>query len=189
MDMAVTLGYSRMLTSRTGLGVGIKYISSRLESENASAGAVDAGIKCDVIPETLSAGLAVQNFGTQLKYISKGAPLPLNVKLGGQYLFKLEDTMGPDNRIALLSDLNYMKDAGFYANLGVDFMVSYSQDASLSLRGGYKTGAEEKGSGLSLGFGVDMKKYVVDYAYSPLGDLGKAHRLTLTLRFSGENRE
>lgn len=189
MDTAATLGYGRALTPRTSLGMGIKYISSKLESETAAAAAADAGIKYDVIPEALSAGLAVQNLGTPLKYINKSDPLPLNVKLGAQYIFKIENDIGAKNNIVVLSDINHMKDSGFYANLGIDIIVNYSADASFSVRGGYKTNAGEKDAGLSLGFGINMGKYAVDYAYSPMGDLGKAHRITLTLRFDGEKRK
>jgi len=188
-DMAVSFGYGRMLTSRLGLGLTAKYISSKLESETASAAAADAGLKYELIPEVLRAGFAVQDLGTPLKYISKSEPLPLNVKLGGEYVLKFDEGTGTDNKILLFSDLNHMQDAGFYANFGADFLVTYSEGASFSVRAGYKTNVSDKGSGFSAGFGVDMKKYVIDYSYSPMGDLGKAQRLSFTMRFDGKNEE
>ena len=188
-DLAVALGYGRRLTSRLGLGLTAKYISSKLESETASAAAADAGLKYEVIPEALSAGFAVQNLGTRLKYISKSEALPFNVKLGGEYAVKFEEGMGTDNKILLFADLNHMQDAGFYANFGADFMVRYSEEASFSVRGGYKTNVSDKGSGFSAGFGADMKTYVIDYSYSPMGDLGKAQRISFALRFGGKSEE
>ena len=188
-DMAVALGYARMLTSRLGLGLTAKYISSKLESETASAAAADAGLKYEILPEALSAGFAVQNLGTPLKYVSKSEALPLNVKIGGEYALKFEEGTGEDNKILFFSDLNHMRDAGFYANFGVDLLVKYSEEASFSVRCGYKTNVSDKGAGFSAGFGADMKKYVIDYSYSPMGDLGKAQRLSFTLRFEGKNVE
>ncbi|MBU2573064.1 MAG: PorV/PorQ family protein [Elusimicrobia bacterium] len=187
-DMAVTFGYGRQATPRRSWGLDIKYISSRLESASAGALALDAGIKYDSVPGVFNMGFVLQNLGTQLKYLSDNDPLPLNIKAGGRYLFRTEDGTGDRNaqNVSVLADLNYMKGPGYYANLGLELMVNYTEGTLCALRGGYKTHAGGGAGGLSFGFGVDTKKYAVDYAYSPMGDLGKAHRLSLTLRFAGK---
>ncbi|MBI4803056.1 MAG: PorV/PorQ family protein [Elusimicrobia bacterium] len=188
-DMAVAFGYGRQATLRRSWGLEVKYISSRLETASAGALAADAGIQYDAVPGAFNMGFVVQNLGTQLKYINDNDPLPLNVKAGGRYLIRTEDGTGERSgqHISVLTDLNYMKGPGFYANLGLELLVNYSEGTSYAVRGGYKTHAGGSAGGLSFGFGVDAKKYAVDYAFSPMGDLGKAHRLSLTVRFDGKN--
>ena len=76
-----------------------------------------------------------------------------------------------------------MKDTGVYANAGIDFMSVYRDGTSFSFRGGYRTNAADSSSGASLGLGIGASAYLIDYSYSMLGDLGQAHRLSLTLKF------
>lgn len=186
-DMAAALGYSRKLTSRIGLGLDIKYISSKLETEDASAVAADAGVKYAAVPGSFNVGFVAQNIGTQLKYRDEGDPLPLNFKFGGQYTLDISDDMDTTKNVSLFTDLNHLRDSGFYANFGAEFLVRYSETASFAVRGGYKTNVADNSAGLSFGFGLDARSYVIDYAYSVMGDLGKAHRISLTLRFDGKN--
>lgn len=188
-DMAVTLSYARGLAPGTDLGLSVKHISSKLDTEAASALALDAGLKYAAIPEKLVFGFALQNAGGQLNYISEGDPLPMNFKLGAQYTLGLEKQRSAKKDISFFTDVNYMKDSGLYANLGVDLMSVYDRNSNFSLRAGYRTNAGVKSSGLSAGLGLDMKTYLVDYAYAPMGDLGDTHRLSLTLKFgSGVSR-
>ncbi|HAH33056.1 MAG TPA: hypothetical protein DCL44_12155 [Elusimicrobia bacterium] len=184
MDMAVALGYSRQSTPRAGWGLDIKYISSKLEADAATAIAVDAGIKYAAIPGSLDLGFVAQNIGTKLKYINESDPLPLNFKFGGRYTLKLEDETDFRRNVSIFTDLNHMKDSSFYASVGADFTVRYSGGTSFSVRGGYRTDISSKDGGLAFGFGADIKRWTIDYAYSPMGDLGKAHKISLTLKFS-----
>lgn len=187
-DMAVAFGYARRLTPRKAWGADVKYISSRLESESATAFAADAGVSYSAVPGTLETGFALQNLGSRLKYVSAGDPLPLNARLGGRYLIRLTDNTGDKNRqnVSVLADLNSMKGAGFYANLGLELQVNYVEGTLCALRAGYKTQASGSAGGISFGFGLEMAKYTVDYAFSSMGELGQAHRLSLTMRFDSK---
>lgn len=182
-DLAVTLGYSGRLAVRTNFGLSAKYISSRLESEAAAALALDAGIKYAALPGKLVFGFAVQNAGGKLTYINEGDPLPLNLKLGGQYLFSLDKNSATKKDLTVFTDINHMKDSGAYANIGVDVTSVYDKDTNFSLRAGYRTNAGVKSAGIAAGLGVDMKAYILEYAYAPMGDLGNTHRFSLTFKF------
>ena len=185
-DMVVALGYSWMPTPRTGLGLDLKYISGKLEADTAKAAALDAGFKYAAIPGALNLGFVAQNIGTRLKYINEGDSLPFNIKFGGQYVFRIDEANEAGKSVSIFTDFNHMSDAGLYANLGVDFTAEYSPGTSFAVRGGYKTNAADKGGGVSFGFGVDIKACTIDYSYSPMGDLGKAHRVSVTVRLDGK---
>ena len=182
-DMAVTLGYSRALGHGTDLGFNAKRISSKLDTETASALALDAGLKFAAIPGKLDFGLALQNVGGKLSYISAGDPLPFNFKLGGQYTLNLEKQKSIRKDITFFTDVNHVRDSGLYANIGIDLTSVYDRNSNFSLRAGYRTNAGGK-SGLSAGLGLDMTNYLVDYAYAPMGDLGITHRVSLTMKFA-----
>jgi hypothetical protein len=171
-DMAAALGYAGRLGD---------YAS--YDDSKATAAALDAGLKYTVTPGRFALGAAVQNLGGKLKYETAGAQLPVNLKAGGELVVPMGDDSGSQKRMSILADVNYLKDAGLYGNLGLDFASDYADGGSFALRGGYRTDIAGGSSGLSLGLGLDMKTYVIDYAYSLMGDIGQAHRLSLTVRF------
>lgn len=186
-DMAVTLGYSRALAAGTDFGANIKYISSRLDTESATALALDTGIKYAAIPGKLDFGFALQNAGTKMTYLDEGDSLPLNIKFGGQYTVNLAKARSEKKDIAFYADLNHMKDSGVYANVGIDLMSVYDRTTNFSIRAGYRTNAGGKSAGVSAGLGLDMTAYLVEYAYAPMGDLGNTHRFSLTFKFGDKN--
>lgn len=185
-DIAATFGFGRRTSPRKAWGADVKYISSRLESASAKAFAADAGLQYDAVPGKFETGFALQNFGTKLKYLNASDPLPLNAKAGGRYIIRPQGSGGDRNnqKVSVLADLNSMRGAGFFANLGVELQVNYVEGTLCALRAGYKTQAAGSLGGISFGFGIEAPKYTVDYAYTSMGDLGQAHRLSLTLRFA-----
>lgn len=185
-DLAVTLGYSGRLAPRANFGLNAKYISSKLETEAATALTMDAGIKYAAVPGKLVFGLALQNLGGRLTYISEGDSLPLNLKFGGQFTFSLDRNTATKKDLTLYTDLNQLKDSGAYANAGVDLTSAYDKDTTFSLRAGYRTNAGGGSAGFAAGMGVDMKAYLVEYAYAPLGDLGNTHRFSLAFKFGAK---
>lgn len=182
-DMAVALAYSGRLALRTNFGISAKYISSKLEDEAATVLAFDAGVKYAALPGKLVFGLAVQNVGGKLTYISEGDALPMNVKLGGQYTFNLDKNSATRKDLTAFTDVNHLRDSGAYANIGLDLTSVYDKDTTFSLRAGYRTNAGTRASGAAAGLGVDMKAYSFEYAYAPMGDLGNTHRFSLTFKF------
>lgn len=180
-DMAVTAAYARKITEKLGAGLSAKYVRSSIDSESASAAALDAGLRYAAVPGSLELGLAATNIGTGLKYDGESEPLPAGVKLGGRYAFTYSDDTEGEKKVSLFADLNEMRDPGFYASLGLDMTVSYRSGSSFSVRAGYRTGAEAAGGGSSFGLGMGVKGYAIDYAYSAMGDLGKVHRVSLSV--------
>ena len=181
-DMAVTMSYGNRLAPRANFGVSLKYLSSKLEDASATAMTLDAGVKYAALPGKLVFGFALQNVGGTLTYLSSSDTLPMNVKLGAQYAVNLDNNSATKKDLTFFTDVNNMKDSGSYANLGADLTSVYDKDTTFSLRAGYRTNAGGS-AGFAGGLGVDMKKYIIEYAYAPMGDLGNAHRFSVTVKF------
>lgn len=181
-DLAAGFGFAAELDEKTAFGFAAKFVSSRLEDSRASGAAFDAGARYAALPGRLSLGAAVQNAGGGLKYESESAPLPLTFRAGGEYVFQLQEAEGRRQSVAALLDGTYLKDSGAGTGAGLEY-ASESESGSFALRGGWHTTGAGKGAGLTLGLGISSQAYMLDYSYSAMGDLGQAHRLSLTLRF------
>ena len=179
VDMALCAGYGSAIGKKFRLGAVVKYISSRIEDESASAFAADAGILYRAKENKLNFGFVVQNAGTQLKYIEEGYSLPLNIKIASAFKLK-------KRKLLLTLDLNAPIDNSPRLNAGVEY--NYRQSKLLfSPRVGYKTNTKgQEGdfvSGISGGIGIKYLSIATDYAWVPYGDLGQAHIITLSMKF------
>ncbi|MBI5573154.1 MAG: PorV/PorQ family protein, partial [Elusimicrobia bacterium] len=184
-DMAVTISYARKVKDIPA-GVNIKYISSKLEDESATAFAADIGgiyDKLKIKNEKLKIGLAVQNIGTKMKFIDEGGPLPLNIKLGCSYNILRRKNPA----IILALDINKTIDSDIRANFGSEYSRKFGKNIICSGMVGYKTNTEgyEAINGLSAGFGFSFKEYSLDYAFVSFGELGDTHRISLLAKFGG----
>ncbi|MBN1621878.1 MAG: PorV/PorQ family protein [Endomicrobiales bacterium] len=175
-DYALILSYAREEYS-IPLGVNLKYISSKIEDETASAFAIDIGGMYKLMEDRLSCGLVLQNIGTKMKYISEEDPLPFNIKMGGSYNIR-------ENWIGVL-DINMPRDNDINFGLGSEYVYEINSELDASGRIGYNTRNKDTGgtNGLSLGVGVVYNTYGIDYAFAPFGDLGSTHRISLSVSF------
>jgi len=65
--------------------------------------------------------------------------------------------------------------------------MEYHPVSILALRAGYKTMKNPDLGGLtgvSGGMGINLGKFNFDYSFTPFGDLGISHRVSLLIRFS-----
>lgn len=188
-DMAATISYSRKLSLRgeadaISVGLNVKYISSKLEDEKATAFAADVGGVYDKIKiknEKLKIGLVVQNIGTKMKFIDEADPLPLNIKLGCSYPLI---SQSPNFLISAL-DINKPIDNDVRVNFGTEYSRKFGENIICAARVGYKTNTKgyEAIDGISAGFGFGFKEYSLDYAFTPYGDLGDTHRVSVIAKF------
>ncbi|MFH1353330.1 MAG: PorV/PorQ family protein [bacterium] len=172
-DMLMTFAYSKKM-KKVSIGSNLKYISSNIDGEIATAiGADFGGI---YRKNKLNIGLAVQNLGTKMKFVKDEFSLPLNIKLGGAYKFGR-------SFIAAL-DFNFPNDNDSRVNTGVEYSKKYGENLVVALRTGYKTNTEglDASDGLSAGFGLRYGECLMDYAWVPYGDLGVSHRISFTYR-------
>lgn len=169
-SMAVALSAGRVMNDKLSLGLTLKFVQEGIEKESASAFAVDAG-GVYKLGEDTSAALVVQNLGTGMKFVKESAGLPMNIKIGGAHRLL-------EKKLLLSLDFNKYTDTTFRGNLGAEYRLS----EMLALRLGYN-GGNDMGSGLTGGFGLKYSRLNFDYAFVPYGDLGDAHRLSLSYRF------
>lgn len=178
-DNAFGLYYGMEITSSLAVGLGGKYILSRIDGVEATAFAVDAGLTYR-ISDKFNLGASIVNVGSELQFITKREELPMTYRLGGSYLWDLTR-----NRSVLFTG-----DA--WGGPDIDWEFGGGVEAKLlphvSLRGGYNTVATDITSGLSAGLGFDLSiggvDLDLDYSYVPFDDLGgDAHRGSINLKW------
>ncbi|MFH1784098.1 MAG: PorV/PorQ family protein [bacterium] len=174
-DMAVALAYGREVSKNIYAGISAKYLSQTLDDQSATGFAGDVGVLWKAT-DKMGLGLAVQNLGTEMKFINSGDPLPMNIKAGVGYKFIKGLTVG--------LDVNLPNDNDVSVATGVEYEIQMGDSFVLSPRAGYKTGTDLGSiSGLGAGFGFRLNQLGLDFAYVPCGDLGNSYRVSLSGQF------
>lgn len=186
-DMSAGLAMSSRWNSLQ-VGGQFKWIRQDLAGEVAQGPAVDIGLLSPTPFRRLSVGLSVRNLGPKMKFVSEEFNLPLTVSGGLGYRL--------NNAINIAADLHSRPyDDEMTAALGVEFHAM----ETLALRAGYlervaqaissaQQSETERGSfgnlsGFSAGMGLKLGTMGLDYAFSPFGELGNVHAITLSAAF------
>lgn len=162
------------------LGGAVKFVRSEI-AQRAQTVAFDLGAisPCpSFYGENGVCALAVQNIGAPLKFDQKAEPLPTMAKLGWAF--------GVTHAVLLSAEAALSRGEGVYGALGAEGTAEVSSGVSASARLGVNslTWGDVSGlSGVSAGVGVKFAGLAVDYAATPFGGLGLAHRVSLTFGF------
>lgn len=199
-DTAVTAGYA-LEVGKAGVGASITYIKSELASDATVEGfAIDFGGRY-IVWQDVVLGAAVQHLGPGLKYGDKASNLPLTIRGGAS------GTM-LNKRLLLAADVLKPSDGGVELLAGAELSQPFTGDITLSLRGGWRSVAPEgSNAGLSAGGGLrwmpkkplgtdedlmnafgdtdslKLSGIRLDYAWTPMGELGAAHWLSFAIVF------
>lgn len=173
-SLAVGAGYGRELAEGLRAGAGAKLIREEIAGVSAQGYAFDLGLQHDVafLPG-LSLGAAVQNLGPSVRFQSARERLPLNLRLGAAYAFKL---FGVDNT-AVFDAAKERSESAVYA-AGLETLAA----GVLPVRVGFNT-RNDAGPGVTAGVGWRGESLSLDYAFVPYGELGSAHRFSVSLRW------
>jgi opacity protein-like surface antigen len=210
IDLAIGISYARLLTDRFALGGTGKYVRQQIWNSSADGFAVDVGVYYRTDFRNMRIGMAITNFGTDLRMAGKDLrvahdidpnrsgnndrlpanmetdawPLPLNFRVGVA-MDLIDSGM---NRATLAIDAQQPNDQSESANFGLE----YAFRDLIFLRGGYRqafSSVREDG-GLSLGFGInyELTRRVAarfDYAWQQFQDgrLGSPQMLTFEMTF------
>lgn len=159
------------------VGVGVQGLYGSIDTFFAMGLAGNIGANYKLPVHGLTAGIAVENVGRQLKAFQSGVdPLPMDIGLGVAYQ--------PNPSLNLVLDVHKPTDDQVRVRAGVEGWVT---DA-LALRVGYDSYGPELASGggtdilagVTTGLGVRWHGYQLDYCFIPMIILGVTHRLSLT---------
>jgi hypothetical protein len=164
------------------LGFSMKFINESLDSNSASAIAMDVSVLHQTANENVKVGVVIKNLGAQISYHTDEKykeKLPTMYIAGFQYLVS--------DKITANLDLVKPATNDFFGCVGLE----YRFQERFALRSGYKTnsgswkmgGETDYLSGLSFGFGVFWNQFDFDYALVSYGDLGLVNQLSLSYRF------
>jgi len=180
-DMAINFTAGKSFEQYAG-GVTLKYITSSIEDESASAFAADLGAvyssdKLDRFPYTL--GAAVRNIGSPMKYISKSEPLPLTVAaglavtLGGgvEAVFNISDSIA-ESRLTAGMGIGLTVGEGLTLNCGVSREI-----------GAADAGIGELPVGINAGVGFKISNFMLSYGFVPMGEMGNMQRMSVAFKF------
>ncbi|MFH0778801.1 MAG: PorV/PorQ family protein, partial [Candidatus Eisenbacteria bacterium] len=173
-----SFSYTAMATSLTagkyagqGIYVGgsVKFVYEDNANEAAAGLAFDVSGLYISRSGVWSMGVAARNLGSGLKAREVTEPLPSQVGIGGAlaladscFLASVEATLTPD--------------AGTRFSWGVEQRVR----GMLFLRGGYITSTDRTAHrGFTVGAGIALKGFSIDYSTSDFQELGLVHRFTL----------
>lgn len=181
-DFAYIINYSREVRQDLSAGINAKIISQKIDNAASSSYAGDAGILWKTPFDNLSCGVAVQNFGSQVKFSSGEDPLPLIIKAAASY----ERQINNSSFLKAGLETGLPRDNDQYFSAGGEYSRQIMEELSASARAGYKTVSQEKLgglSGLSAGAGIVWKEFGFDFAWVPYGELGDTFRYALVVKF------
>ncbi|OGS20309.1 MAG: hypothetical protein A2252_11870 [Elusimicrobia bacterium RIFOXYA2_FULL_39_19] len=180
-DLAVTLSVSKQVSKLTSMGINLKIIQQRIESEQATGVAFDVGSLYHFATLPLSFGLSLQNLGPQMKFISEPYNLPLSVTAGLGYNIGAV-TLGLDIK-------QQVYEGKTIVSIGTEFLPINA----LALRAGYLLPAITQStlnktdlntySGFGGGIGITLFGTNTDYSFVPYGILGDTHRISFSTKF------
>ncbi|HBA60773.1 MAG TPA: hypothetical protein DCZ92_08130 [Elusimicrobia bacterium] len=172
-DAALGAGWARTF-GRTDLGVSLKYIKSKLADASGGSVAMDAGFVLRGLRDSeAELALAVRNFGPPLELGSESAPLPFELDGGLRWRFSSGVNIFLEGRLPA--------DHAPYLALAGEWGLAASRYSGVFLRSGlnFKNYDEHGFMGVfNGGFGLKLRGLSLDYAFSPYGELGTAHRFT-----------
>jgi hypothetical protein len=173
-DLAVGAGYGRAVGGGLSLGAGLKYVRENVADARGHAFAADLGSFYEVAGiRGLTFGAAILNIGPALKYQSASENLPLNIRGGAGYVF---DAAGLRNTASI--DVSKGRGGDAAASAGLETIVNNA----LPLRIGFTT-KNSAGMGFTAGVGLNLDGFSFAYAFVPFGELGDAHRASVTWRW------
>jgi hypothetical protein len=203
-DIAIGIGYGRLLSDRVATGFQINYVNERIWHTSQEMITFSIGTVYALQENGLQLGAALSNLGTKSRYMGPDLaiqfdadpdafgdnsalpavqftdefPVPLLFRVGLTYPHRISDR----NRLLFSVDALHPNDNTESANVGAE----WSWSDVLALRAGYQTMFQtDSEMGLTLGAGLygglGESGFQFDYAWADHEHLAETHRFTLTL--------
>jgi len=205
-DWAAGLTYSRYLTDKFAFGATVKMLKEKIADWDVSGWAVDIGTYYQTGYKSLRIGMAILNFGPDLRYeiadidgIIGGypdgndnngdgladndvdeAPLPLPLSFrAGIAMDVYESSLA---KATLATEIMHPSDNVERYNFGGEVWFQ----ELLAVRAGYKINADEGGFTAGAGIKLPLSSFgqaTVDYAFNDFGKLEGVHRGSFSISF------
>ena len=156
-----------------GAGVNVKYLQERIADFTGRGWAMDVGAAWITGFREIALGAAVQNIGSDITYIAESEKLPTTYRVGASGALPLPVSQVT---VRLAADLVQKRFEDAYGCYGAEIDVR----SIVFLRAGYTADTNREGDRFSVGGGLDLfDRLMVDYAWTPYGDLGSFHRISI----------
>ena len=208
-DVAISIGYAFNLPwTNVYAGANLKFINSSISNYSSFGGAVDIGILYYNPYKPYVISLVVRNIGTQFKAFNQDKEqLPFEVLLGASYQlenvpvkwFLTIDNLqqwdvsvsNPSNQTSDLEgniteeNINFFNNALRHMIVGVELFT----ESAINLRLGYNFRKSQEYKlqnvrtfgGISFGFGLQMNKFKLNYAYSKVHSASNVSTFSLQI--------
>ncbi len=166
-EQALTLAWSQQYKRRLYYGIGVRYKRLKIDGYGSSSSVgLELGLLMPLSTK-FSWGASAQNVGRS--QFGSDEQMPQILRSGVALAATPE----------LVLALEIFKDVRFDEE--VRFGVEYRALQQLAVRAGMANHPDR----LTAGFGLDLKPFILDYAFFTHNDLGATHQLSLTFRFGG----
>lgn len=169
-DFCLQAALCRKIGKRLATGLTLKAISRTVYDRSCLGVGADLGLTYQAT-NWLRLMLAAQHLGppTGFEERTSWLPIALRVGLGGS---------AANNSVRWgLEVVNVIDEPNPEIRLGIEYEIA----KVLGVRTGYRDGYRNSGglSGFNTGLGVRFREFAIDYAFTPYGDLGNTHRVSL----------
>lgn len=181
-DMAIGVSYAQFLTDKFSFGATAKWIHQGLEDEFAEGLNFDFGTLYKTGFRTITIGMAIQNFGPEMKYIDQEFAPPITFKVGvGMNVYRTQK-----HSVLTAAEFNHPSDNAERANLGLEYSYAPVERFALAVRGGYMMNRDLQD--YAMGFGVHFPTSSnavadVNYSFSNMDVLGSSHQVSVILTY------
>ena len=174
-DLMINTGFGTTLKDALSVGLSAGALFSTIDDSKESAFLMSIGLsggltdilglmgKSSTLTENVDVALVIGNIGSNLG----NDDLPTLFSLGASWQRR---------QLMVEADITSISKGSTNIALGAEYLMN-----RFALRGGYNSQADA-GSGFSLGIGIFVRDFTIDYAFVPMGDLGNNNYLGVALR-------
>ncbi|MCG3205367.1 MAG: hypothetical protein KCHDKBKB_02087 [Elusimicrobia bacterium] len=177
-DLLWQIGWAHSYAHFPSVGVSAKILRTELgEAESATAFAGDIGIQHSAWKGN-NFGLALLNFGPDVKFLDEADPLPTSLKAGISQVFQMQTRQ----QFLLATDIGRnVNEAQSFISVGSEYSFN-----SIAIRLGYRIDlkdSENKDNRFSVGTGFHVGNARLDYSFLLADELDDSHKVTLGFQF------
>jgi len=177
-NFALGLSYGRYLTDRFSIGFTVKYVGEFAHDYSSNGWAADVGTIYDTGYRGFKIGMAITNFGPDMRFINVAYPLPINFKFGAS----INVVEQIDHYVTLAAEGWHPADNLEKYNVGLEYVFKDMVALRAGGRFNYDVDGLTAGGGIRVPFN-DEQEIRVDYAFQDFGILTEVHRFSMTFAF------